>query len=68
MIKTKKATSKQRAMRAAQSLVGKRITAIRNLSAAEAKALGYTYRPPVIELDDGSVIYPCPDTDKTPAW
>ena len=47
----------------AQILVGRIIKAVRYLSEAEADAHDWAFRPIVIELDDGTFIYPSQDDE-----
>jgi hypothetical protein len=46
---------------AARALLGRRITGVRYMTAAEAEAFGWRYRPLVIDLDDGSAVFPIAD-------
>jgi len=50
--------------RFAQSyLIGKKIIAVRYMTRAEANAIGFSSRPVVFQLDDGSVWYPSRDDE-----
>ena len=46
---------------ATRALVGRRITGVRYMTAAEAEAFGWRYRPLVIDLDDGTAVFPIAD-------
>ncbi len=46
---------------AARALVGRRITRFRYMTAAEAEDFGWRYRPLVIDLDDGTAVFPIAD-------
>ncbi len=46
---------------ACRALVGRRITGVRYMTADEAEAFGWRYRPLVIDLDDGTAVFPIAD-------
>jgi len=48
---------------AKKMLVGRKITAVRYLTTAEAKRNGWFKRPLVLQLDDGNLIYPTMDDE-----
>lgn len=44
-------------------LVGRTITTVRYLTADEARGLGWYERPLVLELDDGTLLFPSRDAE-----
>jgi hypothetical protein len=46
-----------------KALVGQKITAIRYLSDEEKNAMGWYHKAPVIELEDGILLFPSADAE-----
>ncbi len=49
--------------RVAQRLIGRKITSVLYLPAGQAEEMDWCRRPIVLELDDGSFIYPLKDEE-----
>jgi hypothetical protein len=48
---------------ASKALTGKKISKVRYMTQAEASAHGWSNRPVVIQLEDGTLIYPSQDDE-----
>lgn len=57
------ATEKRWTKAAADILIGRKIVGVSWMNKAEASGLGWASRPIIIELDDGTFIYPSADDE-----
>jgi hypothetical protein len=62
------ATTERKVVTAALSmLVGRTVVGVRYMLPAEAARLGWSYRPAVLEFDDGTVVYAACDEEANDA-